>query len=225
MDYKIEIWPIEKLVFYARNPRKNDAAVDRMCASIREFGFKIPVLARSDGEVVEGHLRRIVFRAAARLVNANSDLRKRLRLLESTKRILRSDGGGSYAVLSADGDVQDGIRQSLLLRRDGTQPGAGSGPQDSGHHRVLVNSDAGDGDWLRAAESPPRREPGGPCGAGNRSLLRDLVGALSGLALRGLDLAAVLLGGGGDEAADAVSLPLGGLHDLGKRGAFGASDH
>ena len=57
MDYKIEIWSIEKLILYARNPRKNDAAVDRMCASIREFGFKIPVLARSDGEVVDGHLR------------------------------------------------------------------------------------------------------------------------------------------------------------------------
>jgi DNA modification methylase len=57
MDYRIELWQIEKLVFYARNPRKNDAAVDRMCASIREFGFKIPVLARSDGEVVDGHLR------------------------------------------------------------------------------------------------------------------------------------------------------------------------
>jgi ParB-like chromosome segregation protein Spo0J len=52
-----QIWPIDKLVFYARNPRKNDAAVNRMCASIREFGFKIPVLARSDGEVVDGHLR------------------------------------------------------------------------------------------------------------------------------------------------------------------------
>jgi len=54
---EIQIWPIERLVFYARNPRKNDAAVDRMCSSIREFGFKIPVLARSDGEVVDGHLR------------------------------------------------------------------------------------------------------------------------------------------------------------------------
>src|SRR5207342_3113517 len=53
----IELWPIDKLVFYARNPRKNDDAVDRMCNSIREFGFKIPVLARSDGEVVDGHLR------------------------------------------------------------------------------------------------------------------------------------------------------------------------
>ena len=54
---RIEYWPIDRLVFYARNPRKNDAAVDRMCSSIREFGFKIPVLARSDGEVVDGHLR------------------------------------------------------------------------------------------------------------------------------------------------------------------------
>jgi hypothetical protein len=28
-----------------------------MCGSIREFGFKIPCLVRSDGEVVDGHLR------------------------------------------------------------------------------------------------------------------------------------------------------------------------
>ena len=55
--FQIQIWPIDRLVFYARNPRKNEAAVDRMCSSIREFAFKIPVLARSDGEVVDGHLR------------------------------------------------------------------------------------------------------------------------------------------------------------------------
>jgi DNA modification methylase len=53
----VELWPIERLVEYPRNPRKNDAAVDRMCGSIREFGFKIPCLVRSDGEVVDGHLR------------------------------------------------------------------------------------------------------------------------------------------------------------------------
>src|SRR6195256_5190275 len=54
---EIQTWPIDRLVFYARNPRKNDSAVDRMCESIREFGFKVPVLARSDGEVIDGHLR------------------------------------------------------------------------------------------------------------------------------------------------------------------------
>jgi phage terminase large subunit-like protein len=58
----------------------------------------------------------IVFRAAAQLVEANPDLRSRLRVLPSTKRIVRRDGGGFYAVLSADGDVQDGVEPSLLLR-------------------------------------------------------------------------------------------------------------
>src|SRR3954471_13773707 len=54
---EVQTWPIDRLIFYARNPRKNDSAVDRMCGSIREFGFKIPILARSNGEVVDGHLR------------------------------------------------------------------------------------------------------------------------------------------------------------------------
>ena len=54
---QVELWPIERLREYPRNPRKNDAAVDRMCESIREFGFKIPCLVRGDGEIVDGHLR------------------------------------------------------------------------------------------------------------------------------------------------------------------------
>src|SRR5580692_8753365 len=57
MPMEIQIWHIDKLAIYARNPRKNDAVVDRMCGSIREFGFKIPCLVRSDGEVIDGHLR------------------------------------------------------------------------------------------------------------------------------------------------------------------------
>ena len=42
MVWQTEVWSIDKFIPYARNPRKNDAAVDRMMASIREFGFKIP---------------------------------------------------------------------------------------------------------------------------------------------------------------------------------------
>ena len=53
----VETWPIERCIAYARNPRKNDAQVDRMASAIREFGFRIPIVARSDGEVVDGHLR------------------------------------------------------------------------------------------------------------------------------------------------------------------------
>lgn len=53
----IEVWPIERFRPYEKNPRKNDHVVDQMAASIRQFGFKIPMLAKSDGEVVDGHLR------------------------------------------------------------------------------------------------------------------------------------------------------------------------
>jgi len=62
---QIETWPLSHFIPYARNPRKNDHAVDRMAASIREFGFRAPVLARSSGEVIDGHLR---LKAAQKLV-------------------------------------------------------------------------------------------------------------------------------------------------------------
>jgi ParB-like nuclease domain len=54
---KVEQWPIDRLIEYARNPRKNDAKVDQMATAIREFGFRIPIVAKSDGSVVDGHLR------------------------------------------------------------------------------------------------------------------------------------------------------------------------
>lgn len=53
----IEDWPLERLVPYAQNPRKNDHAVAKMVEAIRSFGFRIPVLARSSGELIDGHLR------------------------------------------------------------------------------------------------------------------------------------------------------------------------
>lgn len=49
--------PIDSLIEYARNPRKNDDVVDKMVSCIKEFGFRIPIVAKSDGTVVDGHLR------------------------------------------------------------------------------------------------------------------------------------------------------------------------
>jgi DNA modification methylase len=54
---QITLWPIERFIPYAKNPRKNDGVVEQMISSIQEFGFKIPMLVRSNGEVVDGHLR------------------------------------------------------------------------------------------------------------------------------------------------------------------------
>ena len=54
---KIEHWPLERLTPYARNPRKNDQAVDQVAGAIREYGFRVPIIAKSDGTVIDGHLR------------------------------------------------------------------------------------------------------------------------------------------------------------------------
>lgn len=56
-EMNIEQWPIGNLIPYAKNPRKNDHAVAAIAGAIREFGFRVPVIARSDGTVVDGHLR------------------------------------------------------------------------------------------------------------------------------------------------------------------------
>jgi DNA modification methylase len=56
-ELMLEHWPIERLIDYARNPRKNDHAVEQMASVITEFGFRIPVVAKSTGELVDGHLR------------------------------------------------------------------------------------------------------------------------------------------------------------------------
>lgn len=55
---------IENIQPYANNPRKNDSAVDAVAASIKEFGFKVPIVIDSLGEIVCGHTR---FRAAKKL--------------------------------------------------------------------------------------------------------------------------------------------------------------
>lgn len=37
---KVELWKIERVKPYDKNPRRNDAAVDRVAASLKEFGFR-----------------------------------------------------------------------------------------------------------------------------------------------------------------------------------------
>ena len=56
-NLRIEMWPVEKLIPYPNAIRKNDHAVRRMISLIQEFGFKLPLLIRGGGEIVDGHLR------------------------------------------------------------------------------------------------------------------------------------------------------------------------
>lgn len=48
---------VRDLVPYENNPRNNDEAVEYVAASIREFGFKVPIVIDRDGVIVAGHTR------------------------------------------------------------------------------------------------------------------------------------------------------------------------
>lgn len=61
---KIVDKPIEWLRPYENNPRNNEQAVEAVANSIKEFGFKVPIVATIDGEIVNGHTR---FKAAKSL--------------------------------------------------------------------------------------------------------------------------------------------------------------
>jgi hypothetical protein len=74
---RVEYWPIERLKPYERNPRKNDKAVDQIRASFREFGFAVPILAKSDGRRA-GKLSLFVRQARSRTTVGDSGSHKQL---------------------------------------------------------------------------------------------------------------------------------------------------
>jgi len=61
---KIELWPVSRVKPYPNNPRVNDDAVDAVAASLREFGFRQPIVVDAEGVIICGHTR---FKAAQKL--------------------------------------------------------------------------------------------------------------------------------------------------------------
>ena len=49
--------PVDELIPYENNPRVNDDAVPLVAESIREFGFKVPIVIDRDNVIVTGHTR------------------------------------------------------------------------------------------------------------------------------------------------------------------------
>ena len=48
---------VSELKQYEKNPRKNEAAVQYVANSIKEFGFKVPIVIDKDNVIVSGHTR------------------------------------------------------------------------------------------------------------------------------------------------------------------------
>jgi len=59
----VELWPLDRLIPYARNPRiHSDAQVAQIAASIAEFGFNNPILVDSNAGIIAGHGRLLAAR-------------------------------------------------------------------------------------------------------------------------------------------------------------------
>lgn len=61
---KVELMPVDQVIPYARNPRINAHAIEKVAASIKEFGFRQPIVTDKELVIVVGHVR---FEAAKRL--------------------------------------------------------------------------------------------------------------------------------------------------------------
>lgn len=48
---------VDELIPYINNPRDNENAVDAVASSIKNFGFKVPIVIDSENEIINGHTR------------------------------------------------------------------------------------------------------------------------------------------------------------------------
>lgn len=136
---KVERWPIEKLVPYARNARTHSPEqVAQIAASIREWGWTVPLLVDTEGGIIAGHGRLM---AAQRLsmtqvpvmvADGWTDAQKRAYVLADNKLTL--NGGWDNELLSLElADLQEAgfdlaltglVRRTRLGRRVADQEAA-----------------------------------------------------------------------------------------------------
>ena len=55
--FRVQLRSTDSIKPYDRNPRINDKAVDAVAASLREFGFRQPIVVDADGVIVAGRAR------------------------------------------------------------------------------------------------------------------------------------------------------------------------
>lgn len=61
---KIEYINIGEIIPYVNNPRHNEAAIDKVASSIKEFGFNSPIILDKENVIIAGHTR---YKAAQKL--------------------------------------------------------------------------------------------------------------------------------------------------------------
>ena len=139
MANRIEIWPVDRLVPYAKNARTHSPEqVAQIAASIIEFGFNAPVLVDSHSGIIAGHGRTLAARKLGLkevpvvVLDHLSDTQRRAYILADNK--LAENAGWDEKMLAAElADLEhDGLDLNLvgfsdrelevLLAEDGEDP-------------------------------------------------------------------------------------------------------
>jgi DNA modification methylase len=103
----VERWPLSRLIPYARNARTHsDVQVAQIAASIREWGWTVPVLVNEDGTIIAGHGRVLAAQrlalpeVPAMVARGWSEAKRRAYVLADNKLTL--NGGWDEALLRAE---------------------------------------------------------------------------------------------------------------------------
>ena len=111
---KISHWTLSQVKPYFRNPRVNDHAVDAVAASIREFGFRQPIVVDAEGVIIIGHTR---WKAAQKLSLAKVPVHVAKDLSAEKVRALRIADNKTHELSDWDFELL-GLEVSELLSAD-----------------------------------------------------------------------------------------------------------
>lgn len=157
---KIENLNVESLKPYQRNARKNDKAVRYVKQSIRDFGFKVPILVDADNVVIAGHTRLKAAKAlklptvpCIRVTDLTEDQVKAFRLADNKVAEVSEWDEDLLKIEVADIDFdlgsfgfgdeilkfQDGFEVGDILGGDGEQPETPPGIVDNVDDVMILN--------------------------------------------------------------------------------------
>lgn len=101
----VEMKPIDSIKPYEKNPRKNDGAVDAVIRSLREFGFRQPIVVDEQGVIVAGHTR---YKAARKMGLTQVPVHVAIGLSEEKARAYRIADNQTGAIAEWDAELLAG---------------------------------------------------------------------------------------------------------------------
>src|SRR5580698_9329361 len=190
MVQNIELWAIERLIPFARNPRTHsETQVAQIAASITEFGFNNPILVDTKAGIIAGHGRLL----AARKLGLKEVPVIVLDHLSETQKRAYIIADNQLALNAGWNDELLGIELAALQQEDFDL--ALFGFEDEELTRLLASQDAAEG--LTDEDSIPELSETPVCEAGDLWILGDHK-LLRGDATRSDDVARLMAGAAAD---------------------------